>query len=279
MIINTRELVFKIREQIKEEVSKMKNKPRLTIIQVEGDKASDSYVKNKKKLGEELGIEVMHHKLPKGLSQEEVEIVVKAMNETKTDGIIVQLPLPSHMNEREILELIDPIKDVDGLTSAQMGYLAANLDETLIPCTAHGVLQMLLSLCPDLTGKDVTIVNSSNLIGKPLRELLNQRKCTVTLCHSKTKDLKTKMRKADIVITGIGQPFYFDSSFFTDSQIIIDCGLSIHPDTGKLVGDVNLPEVEDLLEVLIASGTGHTGLATTTMLMYNTLQASKRKEN
>ena len=278
MIINTRELVNQIREDIKEATSKLKKKPRLTIIQVEGDKASDSYVRNKKKLGAELGIEVMHHLLPNTLSQKEYEIVVKAMNQTETDGIIVQLPLPAHVDERALLELIDPDKDVDGLTSAQMGYLSVNHKDTLIPCTAHGVLQMLLSLCPDLTGKDVTIVNASNLIGKPLREILTQRGCTVTVCHKKTKELKDKMTRADIVVTGIGQPFYFDASYFTDCQIIIDCGLSYHEETGKLVGDVNLPEVEEKLRTFIASGTGHTGLATTTMLMYNTLQAKLRKE-
>ena len=276
MIINTKELVYKIREQIKEEVAELNYKPRLLIIQIEGDRASDSYVKNKMKLGAELGLKVGHQLLPCNITQKELEIYVKAMNESSYDGIIVQLPLPKHIDERAVLELIDPKKDVDGLTSAQMGYLATNHDETLIPCTAHGVLQMLLSLCPDLSGKDVTIVNSSNLIGKPLRELLNQRKCTVTLCHSKTKDLKSKMRNADIVITGIGKPYYFDYTYFTDSQIIIDCGLSYYEVAVKLVGDVWLPQVEDRLNVLIASGTGHTGLATTTMLMYNTLQACKR---
>lgn len=276
MIINTKELVYKIREQIKEEVAELNYKPRLLIIQIEGDRASDSYVKNKMKLGAELGLKVGHQLLPSNITQKELEIYIKAMNESSYDGIIVQLPLPKHIDERAVLELIDPKKDVDGLTSAQMGYLATNHDETLIPCTAHGVLQMLLSLCPDLSGKDVTIVNSSNLIGKPLRELLNQRKCTVTLCHSKTKDLKSKMRNADIVITGIGKPYYFDYTYFTDSQIIIDCGLSYYEAAGKLVGDVWLPQVEDRLNVLIASGTGHTGLATTTMLMYNTLQACKR---
>lgn len=278
MIIETRELVYEIRDYIKSEVDKLKDKPKLTIIQVEGDAASDSYVKNKKKLGAELGIEVMHHLLPNTLTQEEYEIIVKAMNQTNADGIIVQLPLPSHVNERALLELIDPNKDVDGLTSAQMGYLSINHSNTLIPCTAYGVLQILNSTCSDLSGQDVTIVNASNLIGKPLRELLTQRGCTVTVCHTRTKNLKEKMRNADIVITGIGQPYYFDSSYFTDCQIIIDCGLSYHKDTGKLVGDVNLPDVEENVVTLIASGTGHTGLATTTMLMYNTLQSKLRKE-
>ena len=278
MIIETRELVYEIRDYIKSEVDKLKDKPKLTIIQVEGDAASDSYVKNKKKLGAELGIEVMHHLLPNTLTQEEYEIIVKAMNQTDADGIIVQLPLPSHVNERALLELIDPNKDVDGLTSAQMGYLSINHSNTLIPCTAYGVLQILNSTCSDLSGQDVTIVNASNLIGKPLRELLTQRGCTVTVCHKQTKNLKEKMRNADIVITGIGQPYYFDSSYFTDCQIIIDCGLSYHEGTGKLVGDVNLPDVEENITTLIASGTGHTGLATTTMLMYNTLQSKLRKE-
>lgn len=268
-IINTKEIAQEIKDAIRITIPKGVE-PRLVIIQVEGDKASDSYVKNKVKLGKELGICVEHILLKNNISQNQLETVIKHYNDdNKVNGIIVQLPLPKHLDERKALDTINVEKDVDGLSTAQIGRLTTENGKVMYPCTALGVLNMLISIT-ELEGKDVVIVNRSNLIGKPLQTMLTKENATVTLCHSRTKNLKEKIQNADIVITGIGRAKHFDKSYFRDGQIIIDCSMNMYE--GKLCGDVKIEDLEDL-DVLIASGTGHTGVMTVLSLMYNTLMA------
>lgn len=268
-IINTKEIAQEIKDAIRVTIPKHQT-PKLVIIQVEGDIASDSYVRNKVKLGKELGIEVEHISLKNDISQAKLETVIKHYNaDHNTDGIIVQLPLPKHLNERAALDTIDVEKDVDGLSTEQIGRLTTQNGNVLHPCTALGVVNMLLHIT-ELKGKDVVIVNRSNLIGKPLQTMLTEENATVTLCHSKTKNLKEKIQNADIVITGIGKAKFFDKSYFKDGQIIIDCSMNTYE--GKLCGDVKVEDLEEL-DVLIASGTGHTGVMTVLSLMYNTLMA------
>lgn len=266
-IINTREIAQEIKNAIRTTIPK-DVETRLVIIQVEGDKASDSYVKNKVKLGAELGIKVSHVMLKNDTTQDKLERIIEFYNnEDSVNGIIVQLPLPKHLNERKALDKIDVEKDVDGLSTAQIGRLTTENGRVMFPCTALGVLNMLINITK-LEGKDVVIVNRSNLIGKPLQTLLTKENATVTMCHSKTKNLKEKIQNADIVITGIGKAKFFDKSYFRDGQIIIDCSMNMYE--GKLCGDVKIEDLEDL-DVLIASGTGHTGVMTVLSLMYNTL--------
>ena len=268
-IINTREIAQEIKDAIRKTIPK-DVETRLVIIQVEGDKASDSYVKNKVKLGAELGIKVSHVMLKNDTTQDKLERIIEFYNnENSVNGIIVQLPLPKHLNERKALDKIDVEKDVDGLSTAQIGRLTTENGRVMFPCTALGVLNMLINITK-LEGKDVVIVNRSNLIGKPLQTLLTKENATVTMCHSKTKNLKKKIQNADIVITGIGRAKHFDKSYFRDGQIIIDCSMNMYE--GKLCGDVKIEDLEDL-DVLIASGTGHTGVMTVLSLMYNTLMA------
>lgn len=268
-IINTKEIAQEIKDAIRITLPK-DVETRLVIIQVEGDKASDSYVKNKVKLGTELGIKVSHVMLKSDTTQDKLERIIEFYNnEDSVNGIIVQLPLPKHLNERKALDKIDVEKDVDGLSTAQIGRLTTENGRVMFPCTALGVLNMLINIT-ELEGKDVVIVNRSNLIGKPLQTLLTKENATVTLCHSKTKNLKEKIQNADIVITGIGRAKHFDKSYFRDGQIIIDCSMNMYE--GKLCGDVKIEDMEDL-DVLIASGTGHTGVMTVLSLMYNTLMA------
>lgn len=268
-IINTKEIAQEIKDAIRTIIPK-DVETRLVIIQVEGDKASDSYVKNKVKLGAELGIKVSHVMLKNDTTQDKLERIIEFYNnEDSVNGIIVQLPLPKHLNERKALDKIDVEKDVDGLSTAQIGRLTTENGRVMFPCTALGVLIMLINIT-ELEGKDVVIVNRSNLIGKPLQTLLTKKNATVTMCHSKTKNLKEKIQNADIVITGIGKAKYFDKSYFRDGQIIIDCSMNMYE--GKLCGDVKIEDLEDL-DVLIASGTGHTGVMTVLSLMYNTLMA------
>lgn len=268
-IINTKEIAQEIKDAIRMTIPKGVE-PRLVIIQVEGDKASDSYVKNKVKLGTELGIKVSHVMLKSDTTQDKLERIIEFYNnEDSVNGIIVQLPLPKHLNERKALDKIDVEKDVDGLSTAQIGRLTTENGRVMTPCTALGVLNMLINIT-ELEGKDVVIVNRSNLIGKPLQTLLTKENATVTLCHSKTKNLKEKIQNADIVVTGIGRAKHFDKSYFRDGQIIIDCSMNMYE--GKLCGDVKIEDLEDL-DVLVASGTGHTGVMTVLSLMYNTLMA------
>lgn len=268
-IINTKEIAQEIKDAIRTTIPK-DVETRLVIIQVEGDKASDSYVKNKVKLGAELGIKVSHVMLKNDTTQDKLERIIEFYNnEDSVNGIIVQLPLPKQLNERKALDKIDVEKDVDGLSTAQIGRLTTENGRVMFPCTALGVLNMLINITK-LEGKDVVIVNRSNLIGKPLQTLLTKENATVTMCHSKTKNLKEKIQNADIVITGIGRAKHFDKSYFRDGQIIIDCSMNMYE--GKLCGDVKIEDLEDL-DVLIASGTGHTGVMTVLSLMYNTLMA------
>lgn len=268
-IINTKETAQEVKDAIRVTMPKGVV-PKLVILQVEGDKASDSYVKNKVKLGKELGIEVEHTLLKSDISQAKLEMIINHYNaDRNTSGIIVQLPLPNHLDERKALDTIDVEKDVDGLGTKQIGRLNTQNGRIMHPCTALGVLNMLINIT-DLEGKDVVIVNRSNLIGKPLQIMLTNEDATVTMCHSRTKNLKEKMQNADIVITGIGKAKFFDKSYFKDGQIIIDCSMNVYE--GKLCGDIKIEDLEEL-DVLVASGTGHTGVMTVLSLMYNTLMA------
>ena len=268
-IINTKEIAQEIKDAIRVTMPKGVV-PKLVILQVEGDKASDSYVKNKVKLGKELGIEVEHKLLKGDISQAKLEMIISHYNADRdTSGIIVQLPLPNHLDERKALDTIDVEKDVDGLGTKQIGRLTTQNGRIMHPCTALGVINMLINIT-ELEGKDVVIVNRSNLIGKPLQIMLTNEDATVTMCHSRTKNLKEKIQNADIVITGIGKAKFFDKSYFKDGQIIIDCSMNVYE--GKLCGDVKIEDLEEL-DVLVASGTGHTGVMTVLSLMYNTLMA------
>ena len=268
-IINTKEIAQEIKDAIRVTMPKGVV-PKLVILQVEGDKASDSYVKNKIKLGKELGIEVEHKLLKGDISQAKLEMIISHYNADRdTSGIIVQLPLPNHLDERKALDTIDVEKDVDGLGTKQIGRLTTQNGRVMHPCTALGVINMLINIT-ELEGKDVVIVNRSNLIGKPLQIMLTNEDATVTMCHSRTKNLKEKIQNADIVITGIGKAKFFDKSYFKDGQIIIDCSMNVYE--GKLCGDVKIEDLEEL-DVLVASGTGHTGVMTVLSLMYNTLMA------
>ena len=246
-------------------------KPVLAVIQVEGDSASDRYIRNKIKLGEELGIEVRHILLNNDVEQVEVLKLIDELNDDRNvNGIILQLPIPDHLNKRLLLDRIAPEKDVDGLGAQQIGWLGTNDNKALVPCTAKGVMDLINATVDDITGLDIVIVNCSYLIGIPLQTMLRD-KATVTICHELTENLQKKMRAADIVITGIGQAKYFDRSYTSNGQIIIDCSMNFD-ENGKLCGDYDLDSIKSM-SVKIASGSGHTGPLTVLSLMYNTIQA------
>ena len=272
-MINSKEIIANEKAKLIDIVKKLNGVPKLCVIQVEGDSASDRYVNNKKKLGAEIGIEVEHILLANDVSYATLlDTITEKNNDNTVNGIIVQLPLPEHLKqyERIFLDSICPYKDVDGLGAYQIGWLGTKNKNALAPCTAKGVVSLLDNVVKDgLVGKDICIVNCSYLIGIPLQTMLRD-KATVTVCHSSTNDLKNKMRNADIVITGIGCAKYFDRSYVSNGQVIIDCSMNF--DNGKLCGDYDLESLKSM-DVLIASGPGHTGPFTVLSLIANTVQA------
>jgi methylenetetrahydrofolate dehydrogenase (NADP+)/methenyltetrahydrofolate cyclohydrolase len=229
-MINSKEIIANKKAQLIDIVKGFNSAPKLCIIQVEGDKASDRYVSNKKKLGAEIGIDVEHILLDSNIALDDLLAIIDSNNsDSSVNGIIVQLPLPEHLDKhkRLILDSICPYKDVDGLGAYQIGWLGTNDKRALAPCTAKGVVTLLDNVVEDgLVGKDICIVNCSHLIGIPLQTMLRDI-ATVTVCHKLTNGLKNKMKSADIVITGIGSAKYFDRSYVSNNQVIIDCSMNI----------------------------------------------------
>ena len=270
-MIDSKSVIELQKNLLKKSIEMFSIKPTLAVIQIEGDTASDKYVKNKKKLGEELGIEVKHILLSNNVAQYAVcELIDKLNDDKNINGIILQLPIPAHLNKKLLLDRIDPEKDVDGLGAQQIGWLGTNDKNALIPCTAKGVVDLINANVESIDGLDIVIVNCSYLIGIPLQTILRDR-ATVTICHELTEDLQEKMRAADIVVTGIGQAKYFDRSYVSNGQLIIDCSMNFD-ENSKLCGDYDLESLKSM-DVLIASGPGHTGPLTVLALMYNTIKA------
>lgn len=273
-IIDCKEVRNQMLEEAKTKVDEIyrqkKNKLKLVVIQVEGDAASDVYIRNKLKSCEQVGIECEHIKFPQDVS------VVKVMGairnyaqQVEVHGIMLQLPLPKDLQkyQQEMLDLIPWYKDVDGLSSASVGRLWTS-QPCIAPATAKGVMRLLPE---DLSGKDVCIVGRSNLVGKPLVKLLEERNATVTLCHSKTKGKIAHTHNADIVISAIGKPKHFKSYQANDQQTWIDVGIN-RDENGKLCGDVDIDTFKDIY-CNITPVPGGVGLLTTAQLVLNVIDA------
>lgn len=270
MIFYCKELSEKIREEIKEEVSKLETKPNLTVIRVGNDLASQTYVRNKVKACQQVGMESSVIELPEDIDQSELARIIEILNNNNlVTGILVQLPLPEHINERFICNLISPKKDVDCFHPYNVGRIY-NENGVLRPCTPAGVISVLQHSKTSISGADVVIIGRSAIVGKPLATLLTNLGATVTICNSKTKDLKTKTRNADIVISAIGRPKFFGKEYFTSNTVVIDVGIN-RDENNKLCGDVNFEEVSPFVD-LITPVPGGIGVMTVTFLLYNTLQ-------
>lgn len=276
-ILKTKILIENQKRYMKEIINSRRfynsDAPQLAIIQVEGDCASDLYIKSKKNIGNEIGVKVDIKKFKKDVSEKEIISHIESLNcDPHVNGIIVQLPLPLNLDKYKILNSINPDKDVDGLTLIQTGRRSWGHSKLLLPCTALGVSAMIKHFERNITGKNIVIVNRSRLIGTPLRDILTRGDATVTVCHSKTKNLKDITKKADIVITATGKPCIFNHEYFNDGQMIIDCSMN-HID-GKICGDVDVnDEALQKMNVRIASGAGHTGPMTVVSLMYNVIRS------
>ena len=259
-------------------------KPGLAVVLVGENPASEVYVKNKVLQTEKSGMVSIEHRLPETTSEKELLALVKSLNEDdKIDGILVQLPLPKHINENAVINSISPSKDVDGFSIPNVGLLSTS-GEGLIPCTPLGCLLLLQDHLGDLTGKNAVIIGRSNIVGKPMAQLLIKANCTVTIAHSKTKDLEGECKKADILVAAVGRPLFVKKEWVKNGAVVIDVGINRLPPEGdkkgKLVGDVDFENVSEIASA-ITPVPGGVGPMTIACLLRNTVTASckRRKIN
>ena len=254
--------------------NKTNKSPALTVILVGDFAPSQIYVKNKEKISKEVGINSNVIKYPKDVSEEEILKKIKELNNDKNvSGILVQLPLPDQISKEKVINLIDPLKDVDGFSPINAGNLASGYN-AIVPCTPLGCLLLLKKVEKNLSGKHAVIIGRSNLNGKPLAQLLLKENCTVTITHSKTKNLKEECLKADILIAAVGVANLVKKDWVKSGSVIIDVGINKQGD--KIVGDVNFEEVKDKVKA-ITPVPGGVGPMTIACLLKNTLECFKAR--
>lgn len=277
-LIDGKRLAHEMRAGIKESVEKYKAESGkdigLAVVLVGEDPASQVYVRNKIKACEEVGIKSYAYYLDKDTAQARVEELIRSLSvDNKINGILVQLPLPAHLDSKKILELIPYAKDVDGFSAENMGRLSMN-EPCLVACTPNGVMKMFESENISLSRKNAVVIGRSNIVGKPMAMLLTNANATVTLCHSKTRDLKEKCLGADIVVAAIGRAKYITADMIKEGAVVIDVGMN-RDENGKLCGDVDFENVKEKCSY-ITPVPGGVGPMTITMLMYNTYLSATR---
>jgi methylenetetrahydrofolate dehydrogenase (NADP+)/methenyltetrahydrofolate cyclohydrolase len=277
-LIDGKSLSNKVQASIAKEVEELKQEknivPGLAVIIVGNDPASHAYVSMKEKACKKVGFYSITHKMPETISQDEIIQIIKMMNNNPhIHGILVQLPLPEHIDTNAILEVIDPKKDVDGFHAYNIGRMVTNLD-SFVSCTPLGVMKMFEEYSIDLEGKDVVVIGASNIVGKPMAMLLLNANATVSITHIYTKDLSQYTTKADIVIVGVGRPNLITADMVKDGVIVIDIGINRLED-GSLVGDVDFENVAPKCSY-ITPVPGGVGPMTIAMLLSNTLKSAKQ---
>jgi len=280
-ILDGKKLSEKIKEELKLEVEKLKKEgitPGLAVILVGNDPASHTYVRMKKNACEKVGINSVVYEMDENITQEELLAKIDEINnDDSIHGLLIQLPLPKHIDTTEILERVHPKKDVDGFHPYNMGRLVEGLD-TFAPCTPLGVMELFKEYDIDLKGKDVCVVGASNIVGKPMWALLVNAWATVDICHIETRDLKEHTKRADIVIVGVGKPNLITEDMVKDDVIVVDIGIN-KLDDGRLVGDVDFKNVSKKASY-ITPVPGGVGPMTIAMLLKNTVKAAKNfKDN
>ena len=278
-LLNGKELAKNIREELKEDVQNLKKKginPKLAVIMVGDDKASAVYVKNKSKACNEIGVEYEEFLLKSDTTMDElIDLIEKLNKDTKIDGILLQSPIPRNLDINEAFRTISPAKDVDGFHPVNVGKLSLNQD-CFVSCTPYGIIKMLETYNIPLEGANAVIIGRSNIVGKPLIQCLLNKNATVTICHSKTKNLEEVTKRADILIAAIGKPEYVTSNMVKEGAVVIDVGIN-RTDDGRLVGDVKFEEVSKKASY-ITPVPGGVGPMTIAMLMTNVVKAAKNRK-
>ena len=279
-IIDGKKIAQEIRTEISDEIKKIYNKdqkvPGLAIIVVGDDPASKVYVSSKIKSCSAVGIKSFDHTLPNDVTEDEVLNIIEELNNNdEVDGILVQLPLPKHIDPQKIVEKISLEKDVDGFKPQNLGLLLLNNSTSLRPCTPAGIMELLTRYDIDIQGKDVTIIGRSNIVGKPMAAYIINAGGTLTICNSHTKDIKYKTSNADILIVSMGSPKFIKKDMVKDGAVIIDVG--INRTENGLCGDVDHDDVKDKVSY-ITPVPGGVGPMTVAMLLKNTLQAFKKNK-
>lgn len=275
-IIDGKQISKDIKEELKQEVSELASQGRkccLAVIQVGNDPASSVYVGNKKKACAYIGIESLAYELPEETTEEELLALIEKLNaDPQVHGILCQLPLPKHIDEDKVVKAISPKKDVDGFHPQNVGAFVIG-EQGFVSCTPAGIIQLLKRSNIEIEGKHCVVIGRSNIVGKPMSLLMLRENATVTICHSRTKNIKEICREADILIVAIGKPQFIDADYVKDGAVVIDVG--IHRDeNNKLCGDVKYDEVEPKASY-ITPVPGGVGPMTIAMLMHNCVEAMK----
>ncbi|MGX9705810.1 bifunctional methylenetetrahydrofolate dehydrogenase/methenyltetrahydrofolate cyclohydrolase FolD [Laceyella tengchongensis] len=275
-IIDGKTIAKEVRSELKIEVAKLKEKgliPGLAVVLVGNHPASESYVKGKIRASEEVGINSRLIRRESSISERELLELIETLNaDPAIHGILVQLPLPDHINPDKVIATISPAKDVDGFTPVSVGNMVIG-QEALLPCTPHGIMHLLQRSGVPIAGKHAVVVGRSNIVGKPISLLLQRADATVTMCHSRTADLASHTKQADILIAAVGRPEMLTAEHVKPGAVVIDVGVNRHD--GKLVGDVKFDEVKEIASA-ITPVPGGVGPMTIAMLMRNTVEAAKR---
>ncbi|EEU76563.1 bifunctional methylenetetrahydrofolate dehydrogenase/methenyltetrahydrofolate cyclohydrolase [Enterococcus faecalis] len=278
-VINGRELADQMQAEIQKDVEKMTQQgiqPGLVVLLVGENPASQTYVRNKERAAAKIGILSKVEKLPETISEEELLAEIDKYNQdSRFHGILVQLPLPKHVDEEKILLAIDPKKDVDGFHPMNLGRLFVGKPE-MIPCTPYGIMKMFEAYDIDLTGKRAVVIGRSNIVGKPMAQLLLMKNATVTIAHSKTEHLAEVAKEADILVVAIGRGHFVTKEFVKPGAVVIDVGMNRNQE-GKLIGDVAFNEVSEIASYITPVPKG-VGPMTITMLMYQTVEAAKKQK-
>ncbi len=279
VIIDGKEVAKKTRENLKKEVEELKAiniNPKLAVVMVGDNAASKVYVKNKSKACNEVGVEYEEYFLDRNTTQKElIELIEKLNEDTSVNGILLQSPLPPHLDINEAFQTIDYRKDVDGFHPMNVGKLVLGQD-TFVSCTPYGIMRLFEEYDIDLCGKNVVILGRSNIVGKPLVQCCLNKNATVTVCHSKTKDVKEVARNADVLISAIGKPNFVTENMVKDGAVVIDVGIN-RLDTGKIVGDVDFENVSKKASY-ITPVPGGVGPMTIAMLLNNVVKAAKQQK-
>ena len=278
-ILDGKAVSLKVKESVKvraDELKKFGVEPTLAVVLVGEDKASQTYVRAKEKACNEYGIKSVAHRLSENTTQNELLALINVLNlDDSIHGILVQLPLPKHIDTNVVLAAIDPRKDVDGFHAVNVGKLVSGL-EGFVPCTPLGVMEILKEYGIEVAGLNAVVIGRSNIVGKPMANLLLNASATVTVTHSKTKNLKEICKNADLIVAAIGKPFFLKDDMVKDGAVVVDVGIN-RLDDGRLVGDVDFEEVAPKCSY-ITPVPGGVGPMTIAMLLNNTILAAQAKK-